>query len=317
MGSFNLTKYIKYDNFDFTPSFDYEKFKQDISHVVRAMDNVVDRAIYPLPQQEAEAKNKRRMGLGVTGVANALEHIGFEYGSEGFLKELETILITLRDSAYMSSVELALEKGPFPLFDDKLLKSEFALSLPKVIRESIAKYGIRNSHLLSIAPTGTISLTADNVSSGIEPVYTYKMSRKIGTPDGKIDAVIEDYAYRVWGVKGRTADELSVLDHVKVLNLSSKYVDSACSKTCNVGADVTWEEFKDVYMKAYLGGASGCTTFRAAGKRFGIFTPIAEEEKVDELVPEIPSDNFVNETDEGTTGTACYFDPATGQRACE
>ena len=317
LGSFNLVKYLTRSSNSYgtelTCSFNYDQLRHDIPHVVRSMDNVVDRAIYPLPQQEEEAKNKRRMGLGITGVANALEAMGLEYGTEPFLEELENILSVIRDCAYTASVELALEKGPFPLFDVKMLESEFTKTLPSAIRENIRKYGIRNSHLLSIAPTGTISLTADNVSSGIEPVYTHKMSRKIGTPDGKIDVVIKDYAYSEWGVKGKTADDLSVLDHVKVLNLASKYVDSACSKTCNVGADVTWEEFKDVYMRAYLGGASGCTTFRAAGKRFGIFTPLAEEEGIDNI-PEALPDNFVNETDEGT---ACYFDPSTGQRSCE
>lgn len=274
------------------------------------MDNVVDRAIYPLPQQEQEAKNKRRMGLGVTGVANAIEALGYPYGTEPFLNELRTILVTLRDTAYLSSVELALEKGPFPLFNTQLLESEFALSLPENIRRYIGNYGLRNSHLLSVAPTGTISLTADNVSSGIEPVYAYTTKRKVNTPDGEKEYVYEDYGVKNFGIRGRTADSLSPFEHVSVLNLASQYIDSACSKTCNVGDEVTWDEFKEVYMTAYEGGASGCTTFRASGKRFGIMQSL--DEPIVENVPPVDTD-FIDENE----GAACYYDPNTGLRHCE
>ena len=207
-------------------------------------------------------------------------------------------------------MELAIEKGPFPLFDVKLLESEFAQRLPEDLREAIAKHGLRNSHLLSIAPTGTISLTADNVSSGIEPVFSHGYDRTIQTFEGPKVERVTDYGYRVFGVKGRTADELSPSEHVRMLNVASYYVDSACSKTCNIGADVTWEEFKQVYIDAYLGGASGCTTFRAAGKRFGILNASKDEEVVE--MPEEPKDELVSEE-----ATACYFDPATGKRTCE
>lgn len=309
LGSFNLTRYVKEDD-EIGRYFDFEQLKNDIPYVVRAMDNVVDRATYPLPQQEAEAKNKRRMGLGVTGVANAIEGLGYEYGSPTFLKVLEEILDTLRNTAYLTSASLATEKGVFPLYDEKLLESDFAKNLPDSIREVIKTHGLRNSHLLSIAPTGTISLTADNISSGIEPVFSHSYTRTIQTFDGPILEKVEDYGYRVFGVKGKTADELSVFDHVKVLNLASKYVDSACSKTCNVGDNVTWEEFKNVYMNAYVGGASGCTTFRASGKRYGILNANALEDVAEEKV-EADNADFVDE------GGACYFDPTTGLRTCE
>lgn len=317
LGSFNLTKYVSKDSDGFW-AFDYDLFQADIPIVVRAMDNVVDRATYPLVAQEKEAKHKRRMGLGLTGVANALEALGYVYGSDGFLKALEKIMVTLRDTAYRTSINLAKEKGPFPFFDKvNFLCSEFALTLPSDIRQDIVKYGIRNSHLLSIAPTGTISLSADNVSSGIEPVFSLFYDRTIQTFDGpKIDRV-SDYGYREFGVKGRTADELSVFDHVKVLNLASKYVDSACSKTCNVGDDVTWEEFKDVYMKAYDGGASGCTTFRASGKRYGILNAAASEDIAEESEKQL--DLFINEDvkPQVVEGGACYYDVETGLRSCE
>jgi ribonucleoside-diphosphate reductase alpha chain len=307
LGSFNLTKYIlKYDG---KYVFNMNMLKTDIPYVVRAMDNVVDRATYPLPQQEAQAKNTRRMGLGVTGVANAIEALGFDYGSDDFIRVLEDIMGTIRDICYETSVDLAKEKGAFPLFKKEYLDSEFALTLPVKIRESIAKHGIRNSHLLSVAPTGTISLSADNVSSGIEPVFSHFYDRTIQTFDGPTIERVDDYGYREFGVKGKTADELSVFDHVRVLNVASRYVDSACSKTCNVGDDVTWEEFKQVYMEAYEGGSSGCTTFRASGKRFGILNASASEDVVEEKP--IEKDNFIEE------GGACYFDPATGLRKCE
>lgn len=310
LGSFNLTQYVTMQE-DGTRVFNYDLLNHDIPHVVRAMDNVVDRATYPLKQQEKEAKDKRRMGLGVTGVANAIEALGFPYGSQDFLDELEKIMSMIRDVCYQTSVALAVEKGPFPLFDTKLLDSAFAKTLPSSIRADIRKYGLRNSHLLSVAPTGTISLSANNVSSGIEPVFSHFYDRTIQTFDGPRVERVEDYAYREWGLKGVTADSLSVFDHVEVLNLASKFVDSACSKTCNVGSEVTWEQFKEVYMKAYEGGASGCTTFRAAGKRYGILNAASSEDVAEEPKPD--PDGFVDEKE----GGACYFDPATGLRSCE
>jgi ribonucleoside-diphosphate reductase alpha chain len=313
LGSFNLTKYIKPSKRYYTPDevyFDYDQLRHDIPHVVRAMDNVVDRATYPLPQQEQEAKNKRRMGLGVTGVANAIEAMGYKYGSDAFLQELSFIMAIIRDTCYNTSVSLAIEKGAFPLYDEKFLDSGFAKTLPDDIRELIRTHGIRNSHLLSVAPTGTISLTADNVSSGIEPVFSYFYDRVIQTFEGPITERVEDYGYRVFGVKGETADNLPVFDHVKVLNLASKYVDSACSKTCNVGDEVSWEDFKDVYMRAYKGGSSGCTTFRVSGKRYGILTASSVEDVVEEPIIEDNKD-FVDE------GGACYYDPLTGLKTCE
>jgi len=308
LGSFNLTKYVVKINDKYV--FNINQLRNDIPYVVRAMDNVIDRAVYPLTQQEQEAKSKRRMGLGVTGVANAIEALGFEYGSSAFITQLETIMEVIRDTAYKSSISLALEKGPFPLFDQRYLDSDFAKTLPDDIRQDISNYGIRNSHLLSVAPTGTISLSADNVSSGIEPVFSYYYDRTIITFDGPQTERVEDYGYRVFDVKGRTADDLSVFDHVKVLNAASKYVDSACSKTCNVGDDVSWEDFKDVYMQAYEGGASGCTTFRASGKRYGILNASSVENVAEEEIIEDTKD-FVDE------GTACYYDMETGLRKCE
>lgn len=314
LGSFNLTKYIRQDPYTDEFSLDIMQLSRDIPAVVRAMDNVVDRAVYPMPAQEKEAKDKRRMGLGVTGVANALETLGLRYGSEEFLDKLGEVMGVIRDQCYLASVVLAAEKGSFPLYDNvKYLESNFIKTLPDHIQAAIGMHGIRNSHLLSVAPTGTISLSADNVSSGIEPVFDHWYERTIQTFDGPMKERVEDYAYRVHGVKGEKANDLSVFDHVAVLNVASYYVDSACSKTCNVGADVTWEQFKDVYMQAYDGGASGCTTFRASGKRYGILNASTSEDTAEPKVEEDTGTDIG-----GAEGAeACYYDPQTGQRTCE
>lgn len=277
LGSFNLTKYITYIHSE-GYKFDYVKFEHDIPTVVRAMDNVIDRAIYPLPEQEQEAKNKRRMGLGVTGLANTAEVLGLLYGSEEMLHFTEEVMQLLRNTAYMSSVMLAKEKGTFPFYKDEYLFGDsFVVNLPDDILEEIRNHGIRNSHLLSIAPTGTISLAALNISSGIEPPYTLGLYiRNVYNPDGSVAKfTLMDYAEAKYGVRGVTSQDCTVQDHLAVLNLCSRYVDSSVSKTCNVGPETTFNEFKDVYMSAYEGGASGITTFRPVeygGKREGIFS---------------------------------------------
>jgi ribonucleoside-diphosphate reductase alpha chain len=298
LGSFNLVKYIVQDFVYGGIYFDYDQFKEDIPHIVRAMDNVIEETIYPLADQQAEQIYKRRMGLGVTGLANALEALGYPYASPAFLLEAEKIFATLRDEAYRESAFLAKEKGAFPAFKrDEYLRSQFIQTLPKDIQDLIAEYGIRNSHLLSMAPTGTISLAADNVSASIEPAFSLTLERTVQTMDGTKKEILKDYAYQTWGVKGRVADEISVQEHLDVLLLATKYVDSAVSKTCNVGSHVTFDEFKDIYLKAWEGGAKGVTTFRAAGKRFGIL-------------------NVVKEGDE-SRAEACYIDPETGGKTCE
>jgi len=295
LGSFNLTSYIRTHGGQ--RFFDMEAFKSDIPGVVRAMDNVVDYAIYPLPAQEKEAKDKRRMGLGVTGVANALEALGLPYGTQAYIDKQSEILEVLRDECYRASIALAEEKGPFPLFQwAEYLSSEFIKTLPQDIRDGIVEHGIRNSHLLSIAPTGTISLTADNISSGIEPVFAYSQQRFIINDDGvsRRQVEISDFGVREFGVKGIRADDLTVQQHVEVLIAAQKYIDSAISKTCNVGDNVTFDEFKNVYMTAWEGGAKGCTTFRMSGKRFAVLTSLDTKE-----------------------GAACYIDPDTGKKTCE
>ncbi len=312
LGSFNMTKYLIKKTIETEAfgkktvwAYNLEQFKKDIPVVVRAMDNVVDRAHYPLEQQKADALNKRRMGLGITGLANTAEVLGAPYGSKHMLGFTKAIMEVLRDESYRASIELAKEKGAFPYFEaDGFVEGSFIQRLPVDIQEGITVHGIRNSHLLSVAPTGTISLGADNISSGIEPVFSLGYDRDVRTFDGTRTERVEDWAYREHGVEGRTVETVSVADHVNVLNLASYYVDSAVSKTCNVGDHVTFDEFKEVYMQAYLGEAKGCTTFRASGKRFGMMRAV-NEEQVGHDEPEVQE------------GAACYVDLETGIRTCE
>ncbi len=299
LGSLNLTKYVVEDASSTSPNkrrIDVIQILEDMPHIIRAMDNVIDRTRYPLPSQAAEAYSKRRMGIGLTGAANAIEALGHPYGSPMFRETLRQIMGLVATSAYGASVELAKEKGPFPLFNrDAYPHGAFIQRLPKALQEAIAEHGIRNSHLLSIAPTGTISLTADNVSSGIEPVFAHKSTRTIQTPDGPTSETFKDYGLARWGVAGKTSALCTVDDHVNVLLDATYWVDSAVSKTLNVGDDVTWEQFKEIYLRAFKGGAKGCTTFRAAGKRQGIMQAI----------------------DEPVAGSACTFDPETGAKSCD
>lgn len=296
LGSQNLVKYISKAEYGYR--FDMQQFRADIPAIVRAMDNVVDYAHYPLPQQELEAKNKRRMGIGITGLANAAEALGFPYGSAAFLQFQRTVENAQAEECYRAGVMLAIEKGAFPLFDREGYGSSlFVKKLPFELRCEIDKYGIRNSHYTSIAPTGTISYCADNVSSGLEPVFFYEGERKMNTLQGAVKVPVTDYGFREFGVHGKTADQVTAAEHVAVLGVAANAVDSAVSKTCNVSPTMPWEEFKNIYVKAYDVGAKGITTYNPGGKRLGIF--IAKEKK------------------ETAEGEACTFDPETGVRSCE
>ena len=324
LASLNMVKYLRplgIVNANGRPAyaFDFEQFEQDIRDAVRAVDNVIDRTLYPLPEQQAEAKAKRRMGLGYTGIANCIETLGFPYGTAGYIAKLEEIHRFYTNTAYRASIQLAKEKGSFPLFDaEKWLDSGFAKSgvLDDDVIHGIRTVGLRNGLLMSIAPTGTISLCADNVSSGGEPVFALEQRRTVTMQDGKVDVDLNDYAYTEFGTVGRTADQVTPQEHIAVLCAMQKYTDSAVSKTCNVagqkggkGPGLTFDQFKDLYMQAYDGGAKGCTTFNSNGKRMGILQakPVAEEQQN----PDTAGDA------NGTDGMACYFDPATGMKTCE
>jgi ribonucleoside-diphosphate reductase alpha chain len=305
LGSWNMVKYIVTLP-DGSRHLDLEALKTDIPGMVRALDNVIDVAKYPLPQQEKEAKDKRRMGMGVTGMANAIEALGAPYGTDEYLEYQELILRTIANETYRASAFLAKEKGAFPMWDaEKYMAGKFVNSgvLDDDVLELMWEWGLRNSHLLSIAPTGTISLTADNISSGIEPVFAYMSGRDIINQDGVTKQYVEipDYGVSVFGVKGVRADDLHVLDHVKVLCHAQRFVDSSIAKTCNVPGDVSFEDFMDVYMAAWKGGAKGCTTFRLDGKRFGMMRSL------DEAVNEVEPVSLVDAAD------VCGYDPSTGK----
>src|SRR6185437_10474152 len=241
---------------------------------VRMMDNVIDASRFPLPEQEEEARNKRRIGLGMTGVADALILCGLRYGSPEAVAAVEEWAGVIEREAYRASAALAAEKGAFPLYDrEKYLAGETISGLDAETRAQIAQKGMRNSHLTSVAPTGTISLFADNVSSGIEPVFSFRYTRNVLMPDGsRREEEVTDYAYRAFRrLKGETAplpeyfvdaQSLSPEDHVVMQAAVQRYVDSSISKTINMPADIPFDRFKDVYTQAYALGCKGCTTYR-------------------------------------------------------
>jgi ribonucleoside-diphosphate reductase alpha chain len=273
LGSLNLARFVENP---FTPQarLDIEALAGLVPDAVRLMDNIIDISGFPLPQQEEEAKQKRRIGLGVTGLADALILCGLRYGSSEAVAKTEEWLGAIQRAAYLASAELAAEKGAFPLFDrDKYLAGETVAALDPDVREAIAKKGIRNALLTSIAPTGTISLFADNVSSGLEPVFSFRYTRNVLMPDGsRREEEVTDYAYRVFRrLKGETAplpeyfvdaQTLSPEDHVLMQAAVQRYVDSSISKTINMPADIPFDRFKDVYTQAYALGCKGCTTYR-------------------------------------------------------
>lgn len=302
LGSFNLPQYLVKTGD--TWSFDWDQLQADIPQVVRAMDNVVDRARYPLPEQRLEAQAKRRMGLGVTGLSNCIEAMGAPYGSQNFLEMENHILGFITRHCYLASVNLAKMKGAFPLFDAELYcESQFIKTLDTDVQEQIRRYGIRNSHLTSIAPTGTISFCADNVSSGIEPVFGYSQQRRIIMPDGPIVVEVPDFGVSKLGIKGKRAQDVTAAEHVAVLCAAQRHIDSAVSKTCNVPTNFPYKDFKELYIRAYEGGAKGCTTYRPNGNYDEVVKSADKEEAVAKV-----------EQQDVAEGEACSFDPLTGQR---
>jgi ribonucleoside-diphosphate reductase alpha chain len=283
LGSLNLTKYLQHGPQKWW--VDTYQMMLDIPHIVRAMDKVIDLARYPLYEQEQEAQSKRRMGIGLTGVANAIEAMGYPYGSEAFCYHLETIFDGLRYNVYKSSIELAREKGPFPLYRAADYQgSRFIQRLPDELQSLLSLHGIRNSHLLSIAPTGTISFAADNISSGIEPVYAHRVRRSVNSAKGPQIVELEDYGVSTLQTYGRTVEECTTEDHLRVLAIATEYVDSAVSKTINVPTGITWEDFKSVYIRAFELGAKGCTTYRPGGKRSGVIESAEEPQSMSDPV---------------------------------
>lgn len=328
LGSFNLVRYLTaQENGKY--SFDWEQFEADIEPVVRAMDNVIDRTNYPLPAQEAEAKAKRRMGLGVAGLANAGEALGLAYGTAWFVEFENRVLKLLANKCYQSSAILAGEKGSFPLYDaEKYLAGKYVARLDDETLDMIKRHGIRNSHLTSIAPTGTISFTADNISSGVEPIYKFKTKRPVNTPDGQMWVDVFDYGFARLGVRGRRSSmgEVGVQEHLKVLLTAQKWVDSAVSKTCNTDGSIEWSDFKNLYLHAWEGGAKGLTTFNKDGKRAALYKDEPESHNIpfptpeeQTLIPGAVVRSFAINEEQPVAPLAfegCTYDPATGRREC-
>ncbi|MEL6521383.1 MAG: adenosylcobalamin-dependent ribonucleoside-diphosphate reductase [Pseudomonadota bacterium] len=273
LGSINLVTLVR-DPFSEEAELDGAALEELVGLAVRMMDNVVDASRFPLPAQEAEARQKRRIGLGVTGLADALAMVGLRYGSEEAARLTARWLHAIARAAYQASVQLAREKGAFPLFDpEPYLASGTMQAMDADVRDAVAEHGIRNALLTSIAPTGTISLYAGNVSSGIEPVFAHSYTRKVLQKDGsRSEEDVVDYAVALWReMFGEdeplpehfvSAQTLSPEDHVRMQAAAQKWVDSSISKTINCPEDISFDAFKNVYLQAWDQGCKGCTTYR-------------------------------------------------------
>jgi ribonucleoside-diphosphate reductase alpha chain len=273
LGSVNLTQYIANA---FTPEccFDLNSFTDTVKTAVRMLDNVIDLSDYPLPAQKEQAHGSRRIGLGITGLADALAMLGLTYGDAASLAWTKNIMQTLCYTAYSASIELAKQRGPFPYLErEPYLQGNFIKTLPDDIKAGIAQYGIRNSHLIAIAPTGTISLLANNVSSGIEPIFNLGYDRTVLNEDGSSSLyALTDYAYQLWqAIHGETehapdvfvtAHQLAPEKHIEMQAFIQDYVDNAVSKTINIPQDYSYKEYESLYKLAYDKGLKGCTTFR-------------------------------------------------------
>jgi len=285
LGSINLARFVRAP---FTPEadLDWEGIRETVAVAVRMLDNVIDVSGFPMPAQAEQARGTRRIGLGITGLADALIMLGLHYASEEARRLAARIMQTICHTAYRTSIALAREKGAFPFFErERYLESPFIQALPEDIRKGIATYGIRNSHLLSIAPTGTISLLANNVSSGIEPVFAYRYTRYILGLDGERRAyTLTDYALRLWQrLHGDSemlpeafvdAQHLDPYDHLKMQAALQPYVDGAISKTVNVPADTPFNAFRQLYDWAYDHGLKGCTTYRPSPVRGAVLEAV-------------------------------------------
>ncbi len=303
LGPIILTRFIRHPfGFDGLPAFDFEAFEKSVATQVRALDNVLDVTFWPLEQQRAESAAKRRIGVGFTGMGNALAMLCLRYdAAEG--REMATRIAThMRDAAYRASVALAQEKGAFPKFDADgyLAPGTFASRLPDAIKKSIRKHGIRNSHLLSIAPTGTVSLAfADNASNGIEPPFSWMYKRKKRQADGSsLEYSVEDHAWRTYRELGGdvnklpdyfvSALEMSATDHIAMMEAVQPFVDTAISKTVNVPADYPYDDFKGLYLQAWNARLKGLATYRP-NSILGSVLHVESAEKPADKAPAAPN----------------------------
>lgn len=309
LGSINLAAMVQ-EPFQAGAGISTKKLRELSSIAVRMLDNVIDISNYPLPQQGAEAKAKRRIGIGITGLADALAMCRLHYGTEEARKQAARWMQAITEAAYHASWCLAKEKGKFPMFDVDAWEPGVDINLAEGHKYALREYGMRNSHLTSIAPTGTISLLAGNVSSGIEPIFDYQYERKVLEPDGsKRIELVQDFAYRMWCEKYDTADTLHGLPdyfvtahtldpeaHVLMQAALQPFVDSAISKTINCPPDISFEEFQGIYTRAYVLGLKGCTTYRPNDITGSILSSTKEEKSVSvEDMPAAASGDLVAE----------------------
>ncbi|MCM0021703.1 MAG: ribonucleoside reductase [Tagaea sp.] len=290
LGSINLAALVR-DPFTAQAALDDAELERIVPLAIRMMDNVTDVSRFPLEEQAKEAQAKRRIGLGVTGLADALILCGLRYGSEAAVAQTERWMARIRTLAYSASVELARLKGPFPLFDrEKYLQGEAIRALEPALQEAIAAHGIRNALLTSIAPTGTISLMADNVSSGLEPVFSFSYMRTVLMPDGtRRQEEVSDHAYRLYkrmfGEHAQLPDyfvdaqRLTPAEHVVMQAAVQKYIDASISKTINCPEELSFEAFKDIYAQAYALGCKGCTTYRPNDVTGSVLTVKKDDKK--------------------------------------
>ena len=277
LGPVILTRFVRNPfGFQGKPQFDFDAFARAVAIQVRALDNVLDLTFWPLEQQREQAQSKRRIGVGFTGMGDALVMLGTRYDQQDGRELAAEIACCMRDAAYQASVELAKEKGGFPAFNAEgyFREGTFASRLPEPLKAQICKHGIRNSHLLSIAPTGTVSLAfADNASNGIEPAFSWTYTRRKREADGsKSEYTVEDHAWRTYRSLGGDVEQLppsfvSALDmsasaHIQMMEAVQPYVDTAISKTVNIPADYPYEDFKSLYLEAWQAGLKGLATYR-------------------------------------------------------
>ncbi len=289
LGSINLARLVT-DPFEDAAELNEEALTDLVATAVRMMDNVVDASKFPLDAQAQEAQAKRRIGLGVTGLADALLMLGLKYGTEEAAAQTEAWMKAIARASYLASVDLAKEKGAFPLFDkEKYVNGGLVQDMDQDVKDAIAKHGIRNALLTSIAPTGTISLYAGNVSSGIEPVFAYAYTRKVLQKDGsRTEEEVVDYAVQLWRDKFGdkelpdyfvNAQTLEPAAHVRMQAAAQKWIDSSISKTINCPEDISFDAFKDVYMQAWDTGCKGCTTYRPNDVTGSVLTVSESDEK--------------------------------------
>lgn len=319
LGSVNLAALVT-DPFTAEADIDEAALDGLVRTAVRMMDNVVDVSKFPLAAQAHEARAKRRIGLGVTGLADALIMCKARYGSARAVELTEQWMASIRRSAYLASTDLAAEKGAFPLYDEEAyLSGQSIIELDDDVQAAIRKHGIRNALLTSIAPTGTISLFADNVSSGLEPVFSFTYTRKVLMPDGeRREETVSDHAYReyrkIFGETAElpdyfvTAQNLDPKDHVRMQAAVQKYIDSSISKTINCPEDISFEAFKDVYMQAYESGCKGCTTYRPNDVTGAVLVAEPQTDAAESTEPPLPLDEPTQRpADEYEAGGVVYM----------